>query len=272
MKAPSDISTTDSPETKIPDEFFRVLHIELLIHELKDPLSLIEAGVRTLLERKGGEPLSARQEKTLARVLRGALKGKSLVNHLLEIGRSEAGGFVITPFRPRAAVYTTLLESIETMEAELSERLKEQKTEEDSLAVLNQAGITLEVAPELEEIEIVQDPIKFGLIVGNLIKNALRFRRKILELSLRPMSGALAIEIRDDGPGIRPEHHALIFERYAQVEADAALDRKGHGLGLAGALILARRTGGDIAVYSEPGQGTTFRFTLPLALNKVSEL
>jgi signal transduction histidine kinase len=105
-----------------------------------------------------------------------------------------------------------------------------------------------------------------------LIKNALRFRRKKLELSLRRMNGALAIEVRDDGPGIRPEHHALIFERYAQVEADAALERKGHGLGLAGALILARRIGGDIAVHSELGQGTMFRFTLPFALNTDNEL
>ena len=272
MKVRSDISAADSPKTKIPDEFFRVLHIELLIHELKDPLSLIEASVRTLLERKGAEPLSDRQQKTLRRVLRGALKGKGLVNHLLEIGRSESGRVLATPFRPMEAIYTTLLESIETMDDELSERLKEQTTQKESLVLLNQAGITLESPPQLEKIEIVQDPIKFSLIVGNLIKNALRFRRKRLELSLRRMNGALAIEVRDDGPGIRPEHHALIFERYAQVEADAALERKGHGLGLAGALILARRIGGDITVHSELGQGTMFRFTLPFALNKDNEL
>jgi signal transduction histidine kinase len=257
-----------SSEAKIPDELFREMDIALLVHELKDPLSLVETGIRTVLERTGSDPLSPRQEKTLKRALRGALRARSLVNHLLEIGRSEAGRFAAAPFRPFEAVYATLLECIETMEGELSDRVKEEKTQTGGLALLGQAGISLRGAPELENAEMVQDPIKFNLVTSNLIKNALRFRKNVLEISLYRENDLLAVDVRDDGPGIRPEDHALIFERYAQVDAGAALERKGHGLGLAGALILARRLGGDISVASEPGRGATFHLTVPFTLKE----
>ncbi|MGV7224599.1 MAG: ATP-binding protein, partial [Nitrospinales bacterium] len=58
----------------------------------------------------------------------------------------------------------------------------------------------------------------------------------------------------------------LIFKRYAQVKECSIVPRKGHGLGLAGALILARCLGGDIKIESQKGQGATFRLTLPLKL------
>jgi signal transduction histidine kinase len=61
----------------------------------------------------------------------------------------------------------------------------------------------------------------------------------------------------------------MIFKRYAQVKECAMVPRKGHGLGLAGALIMARCLGGDITIASQKGQGATFRLTLPLNLESV---
>jgi signal transduction histidine kinase len=74
--------------------------------------------------------------------------------------------------------------------------------------------------------------------------------------------------VRDDGPGIEPDHHELIFRRYTQVKECTLGERRGHGLGLAGALILARSIGGDIRVTSRKGQGATFRLTLPRELTQ----
>ena len=64
-----------------PDSFFREIEIEFLIHELKDPISIIETGMRSLLEKRGKYgPLSERQEKTLKRSLRNTRKsGKCLM-------------------------------------------------------------------------------------------------------------------------------------------------------------------------------------------------
>jgi two-component system OmpR family sensor kinase len=71
---------------KNENKFFREIEIEFLIHELKDPISVIETGVRMLLERKETHgPLSMRQEKTLKRVLRNAQKARNMMYGLLEL-------------------------------------------------------------------------------------------------------------------------------------------------------------------------------------------
>ena len=156
-----------------------------------------------------------------------------------------------------------LVESVESSDAQLAARLSEATTGEAQQAVLVQAGITIKVAPENNRLRIFQDPAKFGLIVGNLIQNGLHFRRRSLQVVLDREGADLIIAVEDDGPGIPPEHHAAVFERYKQLPIHDGLERKGHGLGLAGALILARRLGGDISLDSLPGQGATFRFSIP---------
>jgi two-component system OmpR family sensor kinase len=248
---------------RIPDHFFRELQIEYLIHELKDPVMVVEAGARTLLEKKFG-PLSARQEKTLRRILRGALKSRSMLSNLLEIGRSETGRFNPLPFLPAKTVYACLLESIETVEGEFFEEVSKEKTEREAMTVLAQAGIFIDTASDLDGMEIVQDKAAFCQIVGNLIKNALHFRKERLEIKVFRDGDLLVAEISDDGPGIDREHCDLIFELYARVHAPSTVTREGHGLGLAGARILARRLGGDVIVQSEEGKGAMFRLTLPV--------
>ena len=111
-----------------------------------------------------------------------------------------------------------------------------------------------------------QDEIKFCQIVGNLLKNALHHRRKRVEIKMAVKDKDLVLRISDDGPGVDPEHQELIFKRYAQVKECSIVPRKGHGLGLAGALILARCLGGDINIESQKGQGAAFRLTLPLKM------
>ena len=76
----------------------------------------------------------------------------------------------------------------------------------------------------------------------------------------------LLLAVTDDGPGVEPEHHDMIFRRYAQVAECSVVARKGHGLGLAGAQILARCLGGDIKIDSRKGQGATFRLMLPVRM------
>ena len=252
-------------DATVPDHFFRELRIEFLIHELKDPLAVVEAGVRSLLEKQDRfGPLSPRQEKVLQRVLRGALRGRGLIHMLLEIGRSEAEQSVAAPFGAGSALRTSLLDALESMHSDLFAQAVAQQTEQQMFAILARAGIVVHMPPGADDIELIQDQTIFSQIVGNLLKNALRFRRQRVDVRLYRDGDWLIVEVGDDGPGIAPEHHALIFQRYTQIDAAGAVARKGHGLGLAGARILARRIGGDLTVQSETGQGATFRFTLPL--------
>src|SRR5689334_8415581 len=176
------------------DDFFRALDTQILVHELKGPLSLIEAAARTLIEQAGRMgPLTERQEKAVKRILRGTLRGKRLVNQLLEIGRAESAQFSLASFDVGEAVLKALIESAETSDAELAADLSEAETVEAQQAVLAQAGITLKMDPQLNRLRIFQDPVKFALIIGNLIQNALHFRRQSLEVTLDRKGGDLII-------------------------------------------------------------------------------
>jgi len=253
-----------APAVAGSDDFFRALDTQLLVHELKSPLLLIEAAARTLIEQTARMgPLTERQEKTVKRILRGTLRGRRLVDQLLEIGRAESAQFSFASFDVGEALLKVLIESVESSDAQLAARLSEATAGEAQHAVLAQAGITIKIAAEIDQMRIFQDRAKFDLVVGNLIQNALHFRRQSLTVDLDREGDDLIISVQDDGPGISPEHRAAVFERYKQLPIHDGFERKGHGLGLAGALILARRLGGDISLDSVPGQGATFRFSIP---------
>jgi len=256
------------PETSAtPEQFFREIEIQFLIHELKDPIAIIETGLRTLLEKQDKfGPLSAKQQNTLKRTLRNSKKARSMLNNLLEIGRSESGCFVCSHFEPANVVYQALKDALEIMTGPLSEELGRYEAEKDAVELLSQNGIMLDFSARVKNIEMFQDEIKFRQIVGNLVKNALYHRRAQVKITMDVADDNLIMAVADDGQGVEPEHQELIFRRYAQVKECSIVSRKGHGLGLAGAQILARCMGGNITVDSRPGQGATFRLSLPVKM------
>jgi signal transduction histidine kinase len=73
------------------------------------------------------------------------------------------------------------------------------------------------------------------------------------------------VSVRDQGPGIAPEHLPRIFDRFYRADASRSRTTGGAGLGLAIVRQLARAQGGDARVESEPGKGASFFFTLPKA-------
>jgi two-component system OmpR family sensor kinase len=246
--------------------FFREVEIEFLIHELKDPIAVIETGVRTMLEKKEKfGPLTPRQEKILKRTLRNSNRARTMLNSLLEIGRSEAGCFFCCRFKPVSSAYGVLLEVLDGLSSEdISEQFRSLTEEKAVREFLDRQGIMLTIAPALEQTELVQDETKFRQILSNLIKNALHFRKERVEICMKIENDYVLVEVADDGPGIDPAHHQLVFERYRQVKECTLLPRNGHGLGLAGAIIMARRMGGDIELESTRGEGATFRLRLPV--------
>ena len=117
-----------------PEEFFREIEIQFLIHELKDPISIIETGLRTLLEKKEKfGPLVPKQENTLKRTLRNTKKAREMLNNLMEIGRSESGCFICSHFEPAKSVYLAMKDSLEIMTGPLSEEIGKYQSEKDAL-------------------------------------------------------------------------------------------------------------------------------------------
>lgn len=103
--------------------------------------------------------------------------------------------------------------------------------------------------------------------IGNLVANAIRYAPdgSTVEVASRPDGDAIAIEVRDQGPGIPERHLPRLFERFYRVEASRAREGGGTGLGLAIVKHIAMVHGGSIEVQSAPGRGSTFTLRLPAA-------
>ena len=271
--------TTDSKHSSGAPEpatcreiFFKEIEIQFLIHELKDPISIVETGAQMLLkkqERFG--PLTDRQTKTVNRIIRNAAKARQMLYSLLEVGRAESGRFICSRFAPIIAGYDVLLECLDLHAPATSEKVRNMQPKEAALEHLKENGILFTAAPAVEDVQVLQDEVKFRQIVGNLIKNALHYRSEQLELRLDIENEAFVMDIIDDGPGIPDKYQEAIFRRYAQATECADIARKGHGLGLAGARTLARSLGGEIQVSSRKNNGTIFRLTMPLRFADAKE-
>lgn len=270
------MNATKGPSVKQPEDleetekFFRDIGIEFLIHELKDPIAVIETGIRSMLERQAKfGPLTPRQERILTRTLRNSRKARDMLHGLLEIGRSESGCFICCRFQPAQSIYEALLNALETGAAGLFEQCRPGRGQQEVFRYLADNGIIFEAIAPAAEIQVLQDEVKFRQIVGNLIKNALQHRKNRMDIHLRSDDNRLYVEVADDGPGVGRADHEHVFRRYAQANECTLTPRKGHGLGLAGARIMARCLGGDIDLISRKGKGATFRLNLPLDLNAV---
>ena len=107
-------------------------------------------------------------------------------------------------------------------------------------------------------------------ILYNLLSNAIKFtpRRGRISVKAHACDSQLSVEIADTGIGIPAAEQQAIFEKFHQAERGFQV-REGTGLGLAIAKRLVEQHGGRIGVQSEPGKGSRFHFTLPLAERSV---
>ncbi len=101
-------------------------------------------------------------------------------------------------------------------------------------------------------------------VLTNLIGNAVKFTSPTgaIRISAQAAERAVVITVSDDGPGIAREHLSRVFDRFYQVRPG---DPRGAGLGLAICKGIIDAHGGRIWIESEAGQGTSVRFTLPVA-------
>ena len=253
------------PTADTDPRFLREVNLEFLVHELKDPLAVIEAGLRCLLEKQERYgTLNERQANTLRRSLRSTRKAWGILTDLLEVGRAEAACGRPNRFRAVAAVHDALKDALETVAGPDVEPLGTYRQPEALERLLQRHGIGLTVRPEAASAEMVQDESHFRRIAGNLIKNALHHRRQRVDVEVSLEADRLVVAVADDGPGIEPADRELIFRRYAQLSQQQPIARRGHGLGLAGALILARCLQGDIRVGGREGGGARFTLSVPL--------
>ncbi len=216
-------------------------------HELRTPLNAV-IGYAELLE----EDLVATDHPTgpddLRRIQSAARQLLSLINEILDLSKIESGRLD--------------LEEIETD----FQQLARDAAELVAPAVQKNAN-TLVLAMADDVPHGLADTGKVRQCVVNLLANAAKFTSGgeiSLDLRTTPCGGFVAFTVRDTGIGMSDQQMSRLFEAFVQADASTTRRFGGTGLGLAITRRLARAMGGDVTVYSAPGEGSCFTLTAPL--------
>jgi signal transduction histidine kinase len=176
----------------------------------------------------------------------------------------------------RSYVLRDLIENITAiLENEIREQIREpvsltelvREAITDFQVLADQAGLRLDgdVCSELPP--VLGDAEHLRRVVDNLIGNAVKFTPTggAVGIRLRSIDGQAMFQVSDTGIGIATEHQERIFERFYQVDGSTRRTHGGCGLGLALVKEIVEKHGGDVALESELGQGSTFTVFLPVA-------
>jgi signal transduction histidine kinase len=172
-----------------------------------------------------------------------------LINDLLDLSKIEEGKIELQALR--MSLEGLIHEVVETLRPIASEKL-----------------IDLEVTVPENSILVWADRDKITQVLTNLIGNAIKFTPPDGRVTVSAASHDadwVRILVADTGPGIAADEHKKIFDKFYQVAENGGPKSKGTGLGLAISKTLVELHGGSIWVESEPGRGSAFYFTLPVA-------
>jgi signal transduction histidine kinase len=217
-------------------------------HELRTPLTCIHQYVTLLLDGLAG-PVAPDQADHLKTVLKSVNQLHAMVRDLLEATRAESGKMRV---EPRCVALGELIQQTVAMMRPMADEKK----------------IGLEIGVDQRLPLVYADPDRVLEVLINLVDNAIKFTAPdgaimVQACVVEADPSSVYISVTDTGRGISPESKALIFERLYQDAESVDNNRSGLGLGLFICREIVRLHEGRIWVSSEPGQGSTFTFTLP---------
>ena len=221
--------------------------MKMIVHDLKSPLTSVLATMEMLMDGDFG-PLVAAQKSALGDAEAKAEDLLALIEDLLEVRRIEEAALTLNlePIAP-GALLTEVVH-------EWSHRFQQER-----------AAATVEAADDAPVFHADRQLIK--RVIGNLIQNAVTHSANAvaLQLSVRKEGDGILFTIADNGPGIPPEYHEIIFRKFEQVKTPNAPRVRSSGLGLAFCKLVVESHGGRIWVQSAgEGQGSAFHVALPL--------
>lgn len=226
----------------------REMITETLVHDLRSPLSAVLGALDVMSESLKAEHQSEVFPQALQLARRSSRRVMGMVESLLDISRMQAGSMDLnrTPVSLPALVVNILVDFTP-------------QSQDYGVELVNTLPPDFPAA--------WADQGKLSRILTNLLDNALKFTpaggRIIFGAELKP-EGMLTIRVADTGPGIPVEYREKIFERFTQIPGQRGR-RRGSGLGLTFCRLAVEAHGGKIWVESNPGGGSVFQFTLPVA-------
>ncbi len=210
-------------------------------HDLQEPLRMVSSYLR-LVENRYEDELDDEADEFIQFAVDGADRMRKMVNGLLQYSRIDTEGEPLQPVHAETIIEDTL--------ADLEVQIQE-------------SGATVQV----EELPRVwADPDQLRQLFQNLISNALKYSGEEpprVRISATREGSEVAFAVEDEGIGIEPRERDRIFDVFQR--AHPREEGTGTGIGLAICERIIERHGGRIWVESEPGEGTTFRFTLSAA-------
>jgi signal transduction histidine kinase len=219
------------------------IFLATMSHELRTPLNSIIGFSDILLGGLAGE-LNAEQKTQLGIIHKSGQQLLALIGDVLDISKIEAGQLRLD--LARVPLQDLLLEQRRVFELQARER-----------------GLALEFEYPPQPIEVVADAQRLRQIIGNLMSNALKFTdRGTVGLRAERQGNRVRITVHDTGVGIAAEDQPNLFKPFRRLVPRQGGSRDGTGLGLAISHRLVRAMGGEMGVWSEPGRGSRFWFTL----------
>ena len=219
--------------------------LAVMSHEIRTPLN----GVIGTLELLRRQPLSA-EESELAGIAHDAAQSLiQIIGDILDFSKIEAGKLEIerVPLAPRRVV-DTVVNALEPAASAKGLRL---------FARLD---------PGLPE-AVLGDPLRLRQVLFNLVGNAVKFTERgeiAISIAPAPEPGKWRFAVRDTGIGLSAAQRDKLFSAFHQADTSTTRKYGGTGLGLSICRAIVGLLGGDIAVDSAPGEGSVFRFDIPL--------
>jgi len=236
------VTTLEDVTTLQDTDRFKTQFISVASRKLRDPLLRIRQGLYALGQGFAGELLPL-QVELVSSASSESEKLDDLMGDLIEVAELDAGRreFTLEPIRPLQAL------------SEARDRFCDQASEK---------RIRVEVRAFADLAMVRADRRAVRSILENLLSNAIRYTPPEGEILLaaEEIHDSVQFTVSDTGRGIEAERLGTIFDRFS------TFSERGSGLGLALGRRLVESLGGQIAVESRLGHGTTFRFTLPMAI------
>lgn len=216
-------------------------------HELRTPITIVQGRIERLIadERVADPPVIAEELE----IIQGEVLTLSrLVDDLFTLARLEEA--VLPVESQRVDLQAAAATAVESLRG----------------PAWDQRRVTVQSVVPAEVPAVLADPTRLRQIFGNLLYNALRNTPEggLIIVDARRDGDVVEVAVSDTGVGIAPDELDAIFKRFYRTEGG---QRRGEGAGLGLAVVkqLVEAQGGTISVESQPGEGTTFRFTLPVA-------